>query len=68
MNDEGGQREPFEWETEHSPLSIEGRIEAAGMFGRGLGRYRSAVSRFFLIAAIAFAALALIGLILELTN
>jgi hypothetical protein len=64
----GEPRERFEWETEHSPYTPEGQIESAALFGRGLARNRRAVSRLLLIAAISFAVLAVIGLIMQVTD
>lgn len=45
MTDE---RPRFDWEREHSPFTVEGQIEAAGAFGRGLGRHRRGFQRVLL--------------------
>ena len=59
------ERERFEWEREHSVLTPEGQIEAAGAFGRGLGEHRTAAGRVFLGLAVFFAASIVIGLIVR---
>ncbi len=56
-------REPFEWERQHSPFTPEGQIENARAFGRGLGRRRTAVGRVFLGGALVIAAILVVAAI-----
>jgi hypothetical protein len=60
------QPEKFEWEREHSPFTVEGQIESAGAFGRGLARKRTTAGRFFLGGAIFFGVLVVIGIVQSL--
>ena len=61
MTDE---RELWDFERQHSAFTIEGQIENAGAFGRGLGRHRVAAGRVFLGLALLCAALLVVGLLL----